>query len=86
MLFQGPLISAASGSLGGLTASHNAGGNYLRARVVPTDPQSPRQVSLRQIVGTLSNRWVNTLSQLQRDAWETYAQNVPLPLQGSFFQ
>lgn len=79
MLFTSPLISSASGAVAGLVASRNAAGNYFRARTVPVDPQTARQVDVRTILALLSNRWLNTLSELQRDGWKDYATNVPLP-------
>lgn len=79
MLFTSGLVAAASGSLGGIVASRNAAGPYLRIRAVPVDPQTTRQVNVRTIMGQLSNRWVNTLNDAQRADWETYATNVPLP-------
>lgn len=78
MLFTSQIVSAASGSVGGLTASRNSGGNYFRARTVPTNPNSPAQDDVRTKFGTLVNRWVNTLTQAQRDLWQTYADNVPI--------
>lgn len=78
MLFSSQIISRGSGSIGGLVASHNSGGNYFRARVTPVNPNTPAQALVRGIMAMLSNRWVNVLTQVQRDAWELYAVNVPL--------
>ncbi len=76
MLYK-PFIGAAqSGKIGGIVASHNAGGQYFRVFVVPTDPSSPQQNQIRNAVTNLSNRWVNILTQVQRDAWALYASNV----------
>lgn len=78
MLFK-PLIGAElSGSIGGITASHNKGGAYFRSRVVPVNPATPAQGIVRQLMGTLAARWAAILSPAQRDAWDTYALNVPL--------
>ncbi len=78
MLFK-PLIGAElSGSIGGITASHNKGGAYFRSRVIPTDPASPFQGIVRQSLGNLAARWSGLLSQSARDAWDLYAANVPL--------
>lgn len=70
----GPL----SGSLGGMTASRNKGGQYFRQRVIPTNPNSTRQQAQRAAFGTAVQRWTNTLTDAQRVGWDTYAQNVPL--------
>lgn len=65
-----------SGSVGGWTGSHNAGGMYIRARTIPTNPNTPFQQAVRNIVAQLSNLWVDTLTLAQREAWKTYAENV----------
>lgn len=71
------ILADASGSLGGLVASHNRGGQYLRIRVVPTNPSTGPQVEMRTIFGNLATAW-QTITQAQRDAWTTYAINVPI--------
>lgn len=78
MLFEPLLGTALSGKLGGIVASHNAGGSYFRKLVIPTDPSSPEQNQIRNAVTNLTNRWVNVLSQVQRDLWAVYAANVTL--------
>ena len=78
MLFRETVIAGASGSLGGITASHNRFGAYLRARVVPVNPNTDPQASVRALMSQLTNLWANTLSAAQRDAWDTYAANVPV--------
>ncbi len=70
------ILADASGSMGGVTASRNRAGPYLRARVVPTNPSSAFQVTMRAIFGNLATAWL-TLTDVQRKAWETYAENVP---------
>lgn len=79
MLFKPTIAAEMSGAMGGLVASHNRGGQYLRVRVVPTDPASANQVVVRNAVGTLANRWTTTLTDAQRAAWAAYAVDVPLP-------
>jgi hypothetical protein len=77
MKTKGALLGTMSGSIGGATASRNRGGQYFRQRVVPTNPNSAKQQAVRAIFAGLVNAWVNTLTQAQRDAWATYATNVP---------
>lgn len=72
------LITKMSGSIGGITGSHNKGGLYFRARAVPTNPGSSFQQAVRNAVAQLTSRWTDTLTQAQRDAWAVYAANVPL--------
>lgn len=77
MKFKSALGTSFSGSVGGLTASHNRGGLYFRARRVPTNPASGQQQVVRNAVAVLTSRWGSTLTQVQRDAWQTYATNTP---------
>ena len=79
MLFKTTIAGEPSGSIGGLTFSHNKGGQYIRARVVPTDPATVFQQINRAAVTLLANRWVNILTPAQRAAWDVYAANVPRP-------
>lgn len=65
-----------SGSIGGTTFSHNRFGAYKRNRAVPVNPNTDRQVVVRNIVRALTIAWQNTLTQGQRDAWNVYAANV----------
>lgn len=78
MLFKSQLVTEVSGSVGGLTGSHNIGGMYFRARATPTNPNTPQQQVIRSAVGQLVALWNNTLTELQRDLWRFYALNVPL--------
>lgn len=77
MKFKGTIGDQFSGSLAGITASHNRGGYYLRQRVVPTDPASPLQTAQRNRVRSLVTRWTDTLTAAQRTLWSTWAANTP---------
>ncbi len=79
MKIKSAIITEASGSIGGLTASHNRGGLYFRARTIPVNPNTPQQQAIRGFVAQLANLWLNTLTEVQRTAWDTYALQVPLP-------
>lgn len=68
--------SSYSGSLRGITASHNKGGLYFRGRTIPTNPGTGLQVAVRNAFGSLAQRWSTVLTQMQRDGWDAYAQNV----------
>ena len=65
-----------SGSSGGTTWSRNRFGAYKRNRSVPVNPNSSGQVAVRNALRQLTILWQTTLTQLQRDAWKTYADNV----------
>ena len=68
--------STASGSMGQVTASHNRGGLYLKQRVVPTNPKTSRQNTVRTLMAQLMVLWSSTLTEAQREAWALYASNV----------
>ena len=78
MLYKSAMMTQASGSVGGMTASRNRGGAYMRARVVPVNPASAQQVAVRTHLASLTSLWSNTLSNDQRTGWANYAANVPL--------
>ncbi|MGD9153867.1 MAG: hypothetical protein PVG30_09545 [Gammaproteobacteria bacterium] len=79
MKFKSPVYSQASGSIAGITYSHNRGGMYTRQRVVPTNPASEYQSAVRSYVAALVAAWSSVLSDAQRAAWDLYAESVELP-------
>lgn len=76
MKFKSALVTAASGSLHGITASHNRGGQYLRSRVIPTNPATAFQQAVRNLMATLTAAWANVLTDSQRTGWNDYADAV----------
>lgn len=78
MKFKSALLTSASGSIGGMTASRNPGGLYLRARVVPTNPDTGPQQEVRRALAELAAKWITGLTTSQRNAWKTFAKNVPV--------
>ena len=79
MLFKPLLGTSLSGSVGGITASHNRGGTYFRNRAIPTNPNTPQQATVRGLMAQLANLWNDTLTSAQRTAWDEYAAAVLLP-------
>lgn len=77
MLFKSPVFSQASGSIAGITYSHNRSGMYTRARTVPTDPSTTRQAAQRMYLTQAASAWHSVLTSGQRDSWDTYAANTP---------
>jgi hypothetical protein len=65
-----------SGSMGATVYSHNRSGAYIRARTVPVNPNTDRQVAVRNAVRALAIGWENTLTQAQRDEWSVYAASL----------
>lgn len=78
MKFKSALVTQASGSVGGLTASRNKGGMYLRARAMPTNPGTSFQTAVRALMAQLTAIWSNTLTSAQRAAWTEYALQTPI--------
>ncbi len=78
MKFTSPVYSTASGSIAGITYSHNRYGLYTRARTYPVDPMSVRQVTIRALFATLVQLWNDTLTPAERTAWNTWAANTTI--------
>ena len=80
-----PLLGNLRGSVGANTFSHNRGGDYVRRRVSPTNPNSTRQQTMRTILADLASAWSNQLSAAQQSAWNVWAgqQNREGPLGNS---
>lgn len=76
--FKSAVYTQASGSIGGITYSHNKGGMYTRSRATPTNPNTSRQQAIRSAMGGVLSYWTNVLTQTQRNAWDTYAANTPV--------
>lgn len=73
----GPLVGSVSGSMGGITASHNKGGQYFRRRAIPTNPSSTAQLQRRADLATVSTDWQN-LTTAQRAAWDEWGRQNPI--------
>lgn len=67
-----------SGSIGGNTFARNRYGNYVRARTKPINPNSANQVQVRSALSSLTSRWSQTLTAVQRTAWNLYANSVSM--------
>lgn len=77
MKFKSAMVTQVSGSIGGMTGSHNRGGMYFRARSVPTNPNTPQQQTTRASLGQLAIAW-RMLTGINPILWDIYAANVPL--------
>ncbi len=72
-----PIIAAdMSGTLGGIVASHNRFGSYFRLHVIPTDPNTGRQQTVRTFFSTAVIAW-GVLTSAQRTGWNVWAANTP---------
>lgn len=66
-----------SGAAGGIVASRNKGGAYLRRRAVPTNPNTQLQQARRSALATAAINWSNLTAE-QRSAWAAYAAGTPI--------
>lgn len=70
----GAVVAEIRGSLGGNVFSRNKGGAYVRQRVKPINPNSPRQAAVRGTFGTLQSAW-RALTQAEQNTWVAAAEN-----------
>ncbi len=68
-----PILGQMRGSVGANTWSHNRGGDYIRRRVSPTNPNSTRQQTMRSLLSSIASQWSSLLTTVQRAAWNTWA-------------
>lgn len=64
------MISGMSGKLNGSVFARNRGGDYLRTKVTPSNPQTAAQSAVRSVFGSLSQAW-RSLTEAQRTAWRS---------------
>lgn len=69
-----PLLS---GSVGATVFSHNAGGHYIRNLAIPVNPQSVRQLFIRNALASQAQAW-RGLTDAQRQTWILGALNFPI--------
>lgn len=65
-----------SGSIAGDVHARNRSGNYIRPRTKPVNPNTARQQAVRAVLAYLTEYWAETLTGVQRAAWNLYASNV----------
>jgi len=75
--FGGGIIQM-TGSIAGNTFARNRYGNYARARTKPTNPNTAKQQTIRAAMAFLTERWAQTLTAVQRTAWNLYASSVAM--------
>lgn len=67
--------SQLSGSVGGVTYSHNRYGAYKRARSLPVNPDTGNQQAIRAALAAVSTAW-RSLTGAQRAGWNQYAETL----------
>ena len=69
-------ITGMSGSIGGTTFARNRYGSYARNRTKPVNPNTALQQNVRAAMAFLTSYWSQTLTAVQRTAWNLYGSNV----------
>lgn len=69
-------VTEIRGSIGGTVFSRNRYGAIARARTVPVDPGTANQMAVRALMGQARAAFFDTLTAVQRAAWDVYADNV----------
>lgn len=64
-----------SGSVAGVTSSHNRFGQYRRSRAIPVQPRTPKQTATRSYLTAGSSSW-RSLSDTDRQLWNDYAAQI----------
>ena len=71
-------IQDVRGSIAGQVHSRNTYGNYIRQKVSPVQPRTPRQLEVRELFTTLSRRFSHYLADGQQEAWRQAAASTPV--------
>jgi hypothetical protein len=71
------LSSEARGSVGGMTASRNTMGAYMRAKASPVQPRTETQQKRRYALQKLTREYQD-LTSTQIEAWNDFASNWPI--------
>jgi len=72
----GPTISDARGSTNGVVYSRNRSGSYMRSRVTPVNPNTPKQADARARVAACQLAYRETLTPAERTSWDFLAASM----------
>lgn len=75
-LIKSTILAQISGSINGMTFSHNSGGAYARNRSIPANPGTDRQDEVRTAMAAISDAWKTVLTENQRTLWRSYGQGL----------
>lgn len=73
----GAVVTQVSGRIGGSVFSHNKGGQYIRAGVVPKKVTSAAALTQKSILSTVTRSWA-LLDAAQKAAWSHYTTENPV--------
>lgn len=74
----GAAVADARGKLAGNVFSKSRFGAYLRKKSSPVQPRTPAQTGVRSSFTDFSKAWASTLTDVQRAAWRSLADNNPV--------
>jgi hypothetical protein len=77
MKFKSSVLTQASGSVGGITYSHNRGGMYQRARATPVNRKTARQMTVRNAMNLAHTAWLSLTAGV-KSQWNAYASGTPV--------
>lgn len=83
----GPALSLdASGTIGNaITFSKWKGRHYIRERIIPANPKSALQISMRSSFAFLSQRW-NALTTVQKQSWDSLGDSIAVSPFNAYMQ
>lgn len=73
IILPGGGVADIRGSVAGNTFARNHYGNYVRSRTKPINPRSALQDAVRGYLAAVAVAWRETLTDVQRTGWKTYA-------------
>jgi len=81
----GPMISDARGKTGGVVYTRGRSGAMARAFVIPINPKTTDQIYSRDCFEAAMLRWQTALTDIQRQAWDSFAHQFPVdhPISGN---
>lgn len=71
MKVKSQLYDEASGSIGSLTASNGNGGLYLKNKTTPSNPNTAKQVVVRNALASANTSW-GSMTNANREKWEKW--------------
>jgi hypothetical protein len=74
----GHIVADARNKISGNVFSKNKAGSFVRRKVSPSQPHTPRQSAVRSALSGLSKAWGGTLTDTQRAGWEGLAAANPV--------
>ncbi len=79
----GSIVNSVSGSIDEMVYATWKGIAYIRSKAKSiSNPQSSDQMDIRSRVAECARYWYDTLTQAQRNGWESYAGSIVIPSSG----